>query len=183
MGIDHRDHLWRRQAQIGVGRSAPFVPKASSGANGALRRLREIQESRVFSREEREVYMTQKTREIDYLIATKVMGHEVVSIGADPFTNGLQEGKPLGDGRYETRDLAFYSSKIEDAIQVIETFWMWSVSKYLQPFDGGRVRDTIYVAWVADKDSGKRYTEYGSTIPLAICRAALRAHGIEESAQ
>ena len=59
------------------------------------------------------------SRELDRYIAEHVMEHEVVWLGGDPNAEGWQEGRPLGNGEYDTRNLAHYSTDFVAAAEIL----------------------------------------------------------------
>jgi hypothetical protein len=111
-------------------------------------------------------------RELDQLIATKVMKHTVFSISPIVLI-GLQEANENG----ATRDLAHYSTDISAAWEVVEKFqkeaWKVTVSNL-----GDRSKfendDYIFDRWICRVGTNRAKAD---TAPLAICLAALKAVG------
>jgi hypothetical protein len=99
-------------------------------------------------------------RKLDALVAEKVMGHDVMSIGVG-----------------ETRDLAHYSSDIACAWQVVEKLLSQNIEVGLLGSPGDRP-----LLWQVELDEGTGAGEiFGDahTAPMAICLAALKACGVE----
>lgn len=111
--------------------------------------------------------------ELDRLVAERVMGHDVFSIGGE----GLQEARGT-----ETRNLARYSTDIAAAWEVVDHLWL-SISKTgygIYRFSINRHDDKAegWSAMFAMDPQGDVSTHsqgHAPTAPLAICRAALLA--------
>lgn len=102
-------------------------------------------------------------RELDKLIAEKVMGRSIFSIGGEePYR--LQEG----DEEKGTRNLAYYSTDIAAAWEVVEKMeGIWDIHST----SGGW---RVYLA--VRKDGSAKHTIAGEkTIEHTICIAALKA--------
>lgn len=95
-------------------------------------------------------------REINRLIAEKVMGWKVVNKEYSVINKGKfpEEFKP--------------SEYIEDAWEVLEKFDYYSLEK-----DAGHYYCTLHIT------NGKFFTGDGETAPLAICKASLQSVGID----
>ena len=103
------------------------------------------------------------TRELDALVAEKVMGWEV-----EPVQDGYDAGYwriVKGESAYERENIPSYSTSIADAWMVVEKFP--SIEIHTHEHGGVSVRVDAYC--------------YGNapTAPEAICKAALRAVGVE----
>lgn len=100
--------------------------------------------------------------EIDTLVAEKVMKWKK---GADFIV--LDNGYGVKFVVHDTLGEFSPASRIEDAWQVVEKF---------RKFDMSHAHDAFYVTvmW-----KGNEYTAEGVTAPMAICKAALKAVGVE----
>jgi Phage ABA sandwich domain len=99
-------------------------------------------------------------REIDRLVAEKVMGLKIDDYYFVLDEKGLREGELLN-----------YSTNIEDAWQVVEKLDVeeFSISKFGKE----------YHVWVETELGGEGFLIKSKTAPLAICLAALKAVGVE----
>ena len=117
-------------------------------------------------------------RKLDSLIATKVMGFH--SVG---FHDGA--GGPSGPWVYKGpaqspyRRLPYYSTRIEDAWEIVEIMNMrgWKLelvySEYFDENTGG-----ADVTFVCKSQARGKFSTSNETIPYAICLAALKAMGV-----
>lgn len=103
-----------------------------------------------------------KNREIDILVAEKVMGWKK---GAN--FGVLDNGYGVKFVVHDTLGEFSPTLRIEDAWQVVEKF---------RTFDMSHVHDAFYVTVMR---KGNEYTAEGATAQMAICKAALKAVGIE----
>ena len=115
-------------------------------------------------------------REIDALVAEKVMGNDVFSIGGP---NPLQEGnKDQG-----TRILAHYSTSIEAAWEVVEKLRSIAPERYDYNFEIQQLSDEYWVNIELDFHGeicgvDEIYEAENKSAPKAICLAALKAVGV-----
>lgn len=118
-------------------------------------------------------------RELDALVAEKVMGFKVVD---DPLVdfNGARyihkievafERGPHSGHRWPERvgPLPAYSADIAAAWQVVERFWLVQIVRSEVYHEAYEVRIMT--------ETGPEHVEEANTAPLAICRAALKAVG------
>ena len=98
-------------------------------------------------------------RELDALVAEKVMGQETTE-----WTDGLG-----GTGVTFFAPVEPYSTDIAAAWEVAEKLIQTLGIAVEQPFHDGIWRCTIFGLWP------KKWVCHGETAPLAICRAALKA--------
>ena len=102
-------------------------------------------------------------REMDALVAEKVMGYEDMGIGI-----GLRFQKPSKDGVKVLYELPGYSTRIVAAWEVVEKLRERSIALTITTMGP---RDQVHVFTT---HNGERMTKvWDDTAPLAICRAAL----------
>lgn len=112
-------------------------------------------------------------REIDHLIATKVMGWEPEEIEGSAYLSGYvlykrEEPPHIPDYQFKP------STNIADAWQVVEKLKIAVI-----PQAGGAPKNMQYLAEIDDRPFGKHYEAFAETAPLAICLAALKSVGVE----
>ncbi len=103
-------------------------------------------------------------REMDALIAEKVMGFTQVRLFRDVWTGCL-------DGQRKV--IPHYSKDISDACEVIKEMHR---NKYQYTLRGYFMGDEQHIATFDNQDWADKnplYKAHGATAPLAICRAAL----------
>lgn len=107
-------------------------------------------------------------REMDRLIAEKIMNLPHIRT-ADYLIYDTDIFKPV----------PFYSTRIEDAWELVEKFVI-SVAVPGSPDSSGcSFSHYTAIAWApTDKASHYHIYEWGDTAPHAICLAALKAHGV-----
>lgn len=110
-------------------------------------------------------------REIDALVAEKVMGY-IVTVGVNPLMGKIESGSCMWFG-----ELPHYSTDIGAAWTVIEKVYERTGSWILVcPINGRFV--AYEMTGCADPDFGA-FCEYADTAMMAICLAALKAVGVE----
>jgi Phage ABA sandwich domain len=102
-------------------------------------------------------------REIDRLVAEKVMGLKIDDYYFVLDEKGLREGELLN-----------YSTNIEDAWRVVERFDKTDF-RVIRNYSGNYSAGLMY--W--NKDTMVKFEAKAETAPLAICLAALKSVGVE----
>jgi len=119
-------------------------------------------------------------RELDVLVAEKVIGNQVISIGGDPETIGLQEAKILPSGSAGgSRNLAHYSTDILAAWEVVEKFENdGGIINYGNMFEGER-KPWVSIGYLKSPVHSHHafVMAHGETAAHAVCLAALKACG------
>lgn len=111
-------------------------------------------------------------REIDRLVAEKVMGLKVVDTGVIMY---VEEG-------VSKRSVLHYSRRIEKAWLVVKKLhkecWAISISWHASPFSKPVV-DLAYMPAMRDDKYTTHYRASAETVPMSICLAALAAHRVK----
>ena len=110
-----------------------------------------------------EILKMEAGRELDALVAEKVMGYEDMGIGI-----GLRFQKPSQTGVKVLYELPSYSTRIAAAWEVVEKLREQFIAVTITTMGP---RDQVHVFTT---HNGERMTKvWDDTAPLAICRAAL----------
>lgn len=119
-------------------------------------------------------------REIDRLIATKIMGYEVDEKWTEEINDDfMYVGVWISDAPAETEGPFAPSEDISDAWQVVDKV---RESRNFDLSDAWDENDKkIFYSHFQYDDSVivRTYSAYAETAPLAICLAALKAYGVE----
>jgi hypothetical protein len=112
-------------------------------------------------------------RELDALIATRVMGWLAVGRGLDGQNNALPDDWGRPDMQHGFKPIPPYSTSIVAAWELPNIRVLYAPGKY----SNHGHHPTLWHGFYATKDSfGEElwFDSYGETAPLAICRAALK---------
>ena len=112
--------------------------------------------------------MADMTRELDALVAEKVMGHkDLVQIAGEPHLT-------VGDGHYLDAICPDYSTSIADAWMVVEKIGLWYA-------DNDLAEGIMWTFKIPSDEGGFFiYSAEAPTAPEAICQAALKAVEYED---